>query len=292
MGRVAVVAAAALLVLVAAACGERSEPTGPDTELYPVTVPSASGGKPLVVHSPAKRIAVIAPSVKAILDELGAAKAIAGIPLAANKSVDVTRLRALRPDLIVASSTTDDATVRQAAQAVRDVPVYQAPDDSIRGVEETITDLGVITAHQTAATRLVRNIETQRNAVRTHLAHARPVAVFLTTAFFRSLATFQTVSDQSLPGDLLREAGGRNVAGDSTEVTAAQLVRLDPRLILATVSSGTTLLTLRRTRTVKKIAAVRAGRFATIDGRLLEPGPRIGAALLALARRLHPNAFR
>jgi cobalamin transport system substrate-binding protein len=292
MGRVVAVLGAGLLVLAAAACGERSEPTGPDTDLYPATVASPTGGKPIVVTTPAKRIAVIAPSVKQILDDLGATKAVAGMPLTQNESVDVARLRALRPDLVVASSTTDDQTLAQAARAVRGVSVYQAPDDSIRGVEETITDLGVITAHQSAASRLVREIEAKRAVVRTHLARTKAVTVFLTTAFFKSLASFETVSDQSLPGDLLREAGGRNVAGNSTELSALQLARLDPRWIIATSDSDTTLDKLVASKAVKKLGAVRAKRFATVDARLLEPGPSIGQGLLELAKRLHPDAFR
>src|SRR5262249_41068612 len=163
-------------------CGERSEPTGSAAELYPVTVPSAVGGKGLVVRTPFKRIAVIAPSVQRILDDLGAGKAVAGMPLAQNKTVDTSRLRALHPDLIGASSTTDDQTIRQAARAVPGVPVYTAPDDSVRGVEETITDLGVITAAQDAASRLVRGIETKRVAVQARLKGARAMSVFLTTA--------------------------------------------------------------------------------------------------------------
>jgi cobalamin transport system substrate-binding protein len=291
MGRVTAIAAAALLVLVAAACGERREPTGPDTDLYPVTVASPNG-QPLVVRTPAKRIAVIAPSVKEVLDDLGAGKAVAGMPLTENKSVDTGRLRALRPDLVVASSTTDDQTLAQAARAVRGVPVYQAPDDSIRGVEETITDLGVITAHQTAASRLVREIESKRDAVRSKLARSHAASVLLTTAFFKSLASFQTVSNQSLPGDLLREAGGHNVAGSATELDVRQLARLDPRWIIATSDSGVTLAKLLQSKAVKKLAVVRNKRFATIDARLLEPGPKIGQGLLDLAERLHPDAFR
>src|SRR5262249_3433034 len=171
VGRVALVAAGAvLLVLVAAACGERSEPTGAQTALYPVTVPSNAGGKALVVKTPVKRIAVIAPSVHRILLDLGAGKQIAGMPLLPNDSVDVGALRKLRPAIIVASPTTADTTLAQAAHAVPSVPVYRAPDDSIRGVEETITDLGLITAQQAGASRLVRAIEAKRATVRGHLA--------------------------------------------------------------------------------------------------------------------------
>jgi hypothetical protein len=34
------------------------------------------------------------------------------------------------------------------------------------------------------------------------------------------------------------------------------------------------------------------GAFATIDVTLLDPGPQVGDALLAIARLLHPNAIR
>lgn len=295
MGRVAAGAAAALLVVVAAACGERSEPTGPAAQLYPVTLPSSTGGKPLVLERPASRLAVIAPNVERILVDLGARKAIAGVPVKQNGEIDTALMRRLRPDLIVASSVTDDQTVAQAAHAARGTSVYRAPDDSIRGVEETITDLGLITARQAAAIRLVREIEQKRGVVDGHLARAPVVGVFVATGFFSHLGAFTTVSNQSLVGDLLREAHARNVAGESPQVgpfDARQLARLDPRWILATSDSGATLAKLRKNPVTKKLRAVRAGRFVTIDAALLAPGPTIGQGLLELARSLHPNAFR
>jgi len=297
MGRVTLLAAlAAVLLLVGTACGERSEPTGPANQLYPVTVPSSGGaGAPLVLDKPATRLAVIAPSVERILVDMGARGDIAGVPLGQNGNVVTGELRRLRPDLIVASSATDDQTVAQAAHAVTGIPVYTAPDDSIRGVEETITDLGLITARQGAAVRLVREIERQRTVVAKRLAKTPYVSVFVATGFFSNLGAFTTVSSASLIGDMLREARAHNVAGDSRQVgpfDARQLVRLDPRWILATSDSGTTLAKLRKNRVTKKLGAVLAGRLVTVDAALLAPGPTIGQGLLELARRLHPDAFR
>jgi ABC-type Fe3+-hydroxamate transport system substrate-binding protein len=289
MGRVARVALAAALLLAVAACGERSEPTGPGASLYPVTVPSPGGGKPLVVRRPAKRIAVIAPSVQRIIVDLGAGRQIAGTPIAQNGSVTIPELRALRPDLIVASSATDDQSLAQAARAVRGVPVYVAPDDSIAGVEQTITQLGLITGRPADAARLVREIEERRALVHKRLAGVPGVSVFVDTGFFT------TVSNQSLIGDLLREAHARNVAGDSPQVgpfDPRELARLDPRYFLATSGSGTTLAQLRRNPKTKKLPAIRAGRFVVVEADLLEPGPTIGQGLLELAHLLHPNAFR
>ena len=292
MGRVAAAAlGAAALVLVCVACGERSEPTGPEGDLYPVTVQSANGGQPLVLKRPARRIVVLAPSARRLLAALGASHQVVGLPLAQNGSLLVGTLRSLKPDLIVASTTTDDAIVSQAARAVPKAPLYEAPDDSIRGVEETITELGLLTGRPGGATRLVQRIERKRALVRRRLAGTRPVNVFLDTGLFI------TVSNQSLAADLLREAHGHNVAGESAGAGAGpydlqELLRQQPRWYLATSDSGTTLERLRKGTVTRKLHAIKAGRFAIVPAALLAPGPAIGDGLVALARVLHPNAFR
>ncbi|HST26409.1 MAG TPA: ABC transporter substrate-binding protein [Gaiellaceae bacterium] len=290
MGRItALVAGALLLVLVGAACGERSEPTGSAATLYPITIPSPSGGKPLVVRKAATRIAVIAPGLQRILTALGAQRDVAGTPVAQNGSLLVSQLRSLRPDLIVASSTSDDQEVGQAARAVPKALVYQAPDDSIDGVEQTITQLGLITGRAGPAERLVRTIENKRAIVDKRLAGTHGVSVFVDTGLF------VTVSSQSLIGDMLREVHAQNVAGDSPQVGAfdlGDLARIDPAWYIATSDSGTTLAKLRRDPKTRKLRAVRNGHFATVNVAQLTPSPSIGQGLLDLARLLHPDAFR
>jgi iron complex transport system substrate-binding protein len=289
MGRIAALAAVALAVLTVTACGERNEPTGSGVALYPVTVASPSGDKPLVVRTPAKRIAVIAPSVQQILVDLGAGRQIAGTPVARNGALRAGELRGLRPDLIVASSTTDDRLIAEAARAAPKALVYRAPDDSVRGIEGTITALGLITGRPGDASRLVRQIESRRALVARRLGGVPGVSVFVDRGFFT------TVSDQSLVGDMLREVHARNVAGDAAQVgpfDPAQLARLDPAWYLATSDSGTTLAALRKNPKTRKLRAVRLGHFAVVDANLLDPGPTVGDGLLALARLVHPDAFR
>jgi ABC-type Fe3+-hydroxamate transport system substrate-binding protein len=289
VGRIASIAAAGLLALALTACGERSEPTGPASKLYPVTVASGDGGRPLVLRTPAKRIAVVAPSVQQILVDLGAGRQIAGTPIARNGSLRVTELRSLHPDLIVGSSSTDDQLLAQAARAAPKALVYQAPDDSIRGVERTITALGLLAGAPGDASRLIRDIEEKRALVAKRLVGTVPVSVFVDKGLFT------TVTNQSLAGDMLREVHARNVAGDSAQVGPIdpdQLARLDPTWYLATSDSGTTLAKLRRNPRTRKLRAVRLGHFAVVDASLLAPGPTIGNGLIVLAHRLHPDAFR
>ena len=147
-------------------------------------------------------------------------------------------------------------------------------------------EAGLITAHPLAARRLVHAIEQTRRAVAAELDRRRPVSVFL------DLGGYQGATDQSLAGDLIREARGRNVSGRggiSPIAGISEIVRANPEVYVAVASSGTTLDTLRKTK-AKRLTAVRNGRVVVVDDRLLEPSPAIGRGLVELARALHPEA--
>jgi iron complex transport system substrate-binding protein len=272
---VAVLAAA----LSAAACGERSEPVGAAAELYPLTVTTED--RPLTIPAPAKRIVVLDGGAEAILEAIGAGDRVVG------SSVKVEDLSGLRPDLVVAPSGTDEQTLSQADAA--GAPVYVTPDRSVTEIERAITQLGLIVAEPAAARRRVRDIERRRRRVTSQLRGTRPTTVFVDRGGFTS------ASDSSLIGDVIREARGRNVAGDVPDglnLTVKQLLARDPEVYVTVAGGGATLKQLRKGQRTKRLQAVRRGRVVTIDGRLLMPGPSIGVGLEVLARALHPNAVR
>ena len=285
MGRLALVAAAGALLLGASACGERSEPTAATVPLYPVTVQSAND-RPIVAKKPAARIAVLDAPAETILDELGVGGRV--VFHAPPNQVDFAKLHRSRPDLVVASETADLRTLSRAAR-VTGAQVYTAPGDSIHQVEHAITQLGLLTGSPLAARRLVRRIETEQRRVDTKLARVPSVSVFVDTGFFT------TVSDQSLIGDVIREAHGTNVAADNADggpVDASELRQLDPDVYLATSDTDLTLQDLRKNPQTRRLRSIKNGRFAVADAVLLEPGPNIGEGLAQVARLLHPDAFR
>jgi iron complex transport system substrate-binding protein len=283
MGRVAGLLAAAVLLLGATACGERSEPTGVTAPLYPVTI--QVGDRPLVVREAARRVAALDDPTAAIVRALGAGDRLVGPPPATR--IDVAALRRARPDLVVSEEDASGAALDRVASATH-ANVYTAPGDSIRQVERAITQLGLLLDRPVQARALVRRIENARRQVDTRLARVPGTTVFVDTGLFT------TVSDQSLIGDLLREAHGRNVAAASagSPVEPAELLRLDPDVYVATSDAMLTLADLRQNAKTRKLRAVRNKRFGIVSTDLLEPGPRIGAGLLQIARLLHPNAFR
>ncbi len=290
MGRVALHRAPVLAVVVASllagatACGERSEPTGRTAGLYPVTI--QTGDRPLVVTGPATRIAVLDQPAEDIVRSLGAGGRI--VVAAPQAHIDPADLRRARPDLIVASTDADERDLSRAASATR-APVYAAPGDSIRLVERAITQLGLLTGRPVRARALVRHIESDRHEIDARLARTPNVTVFVDTGLLT------TVSDQSLIGDLIREAHGTNVAGSTgtgTSIEPADLLRLDPDVYLTTSDTMLTLADLRANTRLRKLRAVKEGRFAVVDAELLAPGPSIGEGLAQVARVLHPDATR
>jgi iron complex transport system substrate-binding protein len=200
---------------------------------------------------------------------------------------DVRAVRRTHPDLIIGAQDTNERDLSRAA-SVTHAKVYTAPGDSIRQVERAITQLGLLTDTPVSARRLVQRIENRRHQVADRLARFAEVSVFVDVGFLN------TVPDQSLIGDVLREAHGTNVIQNATEagpVDIPDLLRLDPQVYMATSDAQVTLKDLRRGR-LRKLRAVKNGRFVIANADLLQPGPRIGDGLVQVARLLHPDAFR
>lgn len=286
---VALAGAAAAVLFAGTACGARSEPTGELTVKYPLTVRGA-GQQPLTLDRRPGRVAVVTRGAARIMTRLGADVRLAGPSKTLDSSgrIRIRRLQHEHPDLIVASPFTDAVNLAQARRATP-APVYFAPESSIRDIERAAAELGLILNVPLRARVIVGEIERRRRSVADRLRGVRPVRVFIDTGFFT------TVSSHSLIGDLVREANGVNIAGRNPEAAPFQVRRLrqiDPDVYLATSDSGTTLRSLRSDPRTRHLKAVKEGRVAVVPTHLVEPGPSIGQGLVAIARDLHPDAFR
>jgi iron complex transport system substrate-binding protein len=279
--------AACALLLAGTACGERKEPTGPLVRIYPVTVQGA-GESPAVVKSVPRRIVPLGPGPRQILRALGLQKrtvlvndSLVGLPL-------VGVVRRARPDLIVASSDTDPLDLERARTSTH-AAVYVQPDSSLDDVVHAIGEIGLATGRPLQARRVTARIERTRRTVAARLSGIPTVSVFVDTG------DFATVPARSLLGDLVAKAHGRSVAGPSPEpgpFPLRRLVQLAPQVYLATAGSGTTLASLRANPTTRRLPAVRNKRFGVLPNGAAVAGPNVGAALEAVARLLHPDAFR
>ena len=263
---VAVLAIAAPSLFFLTGCGQRSEPTGASVEPYPVTI-QQNDTRVVVDREPKHVVALTKDAASLVSSVLG------------HEVTAVSRAPS-NADLVV---TTADGNTTGAAKT------YVAPDGSIEDVQGALTDLGLLLDRPIEARRLVEDIQTKRAEVRRHLKGVAAVTVFVDTGL-RS-----TVSDQSLLGRLIEEAGGDNIAGSGPQsgpFDVAKLARLNPDVYFATSDSGTTLADLRSDPRTKHLKAVETKRFAILASRVVEPGGQIGTELVAIARYLHPDAFR
>jgi ABC-type Fe3+-hydroxamate transport system substrate-binding protein len=280
--RIALASVAALLLLAGTACGERSEPTGALAESFPVKVQGA-GDKATVVSSVPRRIVPVGAGPRSVLRSLGLGRrtvdvddTLVGLPL-------VDAIRRAKPDLIVASEETDPLDVARARSATH-AAVYVEPGSSLGNVVQAIGDIGLLTDRAVQARRLTARIEAKRQAVARAISGSPLVTAFVDTG------GFSTISSRTLLGDLIELANGKSVAGASPEqgpFPIDRLRQLDPDVYLATAGSGVTLKQLRARAGVKRLRAVRAGRFAALPPEATIAGPNVGQALEQVAQILH-----
>ena len=254
MGRVALALVGAVRSLLGAtACGERSEPTGPDAHLYPgdgaERRPPARRHRPGQAH---RRPRPVGPG-----DPRGTRRRVADRRVSPGRDgSDLRALRRAHPDLIVAG---------EDAERARPVPgrlgdqsqVYTAPGDSIRQVERAITQLGLLTGAPVQARTLVGRIEARRRAGR------RPP---------RPCRRRQRLRRHRLPEHRPRPVADRRraprgarrrtspeTAAEAGPVDIRDLLRLDPRGLPGHVGrGGDARWILRRNPQTRKLRASRA----------------------------------
>jgi ABC-type Fe3+-hydroxamate transport system substrate-binding protein len=281
--RIALGAAAVCLLLAGTACGQRQEPTGALAQSYPVTVQGGSDRATVVTSAP-RRIVPVGAGPRQILRSLGLGRRIVpvndtlvGLPL-------VDAIRRAKPDLIIASSGTDPLDLARARAATK-AQVYVEPSSSLDDVVQAIGEIGLITGKPIEARHLTAAIQAKRRAVAARLKGTKTVSVFVDDG------DLSTLSSRTLLGGLITEAHGRSIAGASPQQGPFPLQRLrqlDPDFYLATAGSGRTLKQLRSQPGTRSLRAIKAGRFAVLPAEVSVSGPAVGAALVEVARILHP----
>jgi iron complex transport system substrate-binding protein len=203
--------------------------------------------------------------------------------------VDALGLRQARkqggPGTVVLAWASDGETAADARRGNG----YVGADDTVAQVESSIADIALRLGVPLRGRELVAAIERDRQDARGRVRGLRPTTVFVDLGFFA------TAGERTLVGDLIRQAGGTNVAGATPEPGPFDLRALraaDPDLYVISSESRTTAQFLRQNPRTRTLRAVRAGRVVLVPAAALAPGPRVGDGLVALARALHPEAYR
>jgi iron complex transport system substrate-binding protein len=293
----------ALIALAAAlgGCGFKHEPTGP-LPLFPQTAQDAYGREVRIDAAP-QRIVSLDPGMTASVFALGAADLVKGrsgketypkqalrvpVLLTPQGEPDVKALRRAKPDLILVPATLvaskDDAN-RLAGRLAANVYVVRA--ESVAGVREDILQLGLMTGRVERAREVVAKVDAAVQHVTEAVAALPKVPTFVDAGF-----RF-TIKPDALPADLLRLAGGINVAADAgpgAQLTLAELRTAAPQAWISIAGQGLTPQEVKSNPGLKSIPAVQSGAIAEVDrGVLFDDGPQVGRSLAEVAAAIHPD---
>jgi len=289
------------LALVSTSCGFKHEPLG-DLPAFPQTVRDALN-REIHIDTAPKRIVSLDPGMTSALYSIGAGDLAVGgsgqetypaaavkLPdmLTADGEIDVKAVRHATPDIVLVPAslvpTTDDANKLQLRLAAT---VYVVRATTVAGVMDDIAALGLMTDNAEKARVVANRIQVAVDAVTAAVVSQPRVKTFV------DVGLRYTIEPGAMPSDLIRLAQGVNVAAEvnpSGSFSVADLRAAAPEVYLSVTNQGATLTDLRRNKKLAQLPAVQQKRVVEIpQATLYEDGPRVGEALVAIARALHPG---
>jgi iron complex transport system substrate-binding protein len=271
---------------------------------WPVTVVDDLG-REVRLDAPPQRVVSLVPSHTETVCALGACERLVGrdafsdfpvevqgLPeLGSAFAPDLEALVALRPDLVLV----DEYSGAADALAPLGIPVYAGTPQRLDEVFEVIERLALLLGTPDEAALLRDRLRGELDAVSALVAgRDRP------TVFYEVDPSPYSVGPDGYIGALIELAGGANVVpgelGDFPLVDPEFVVASDPQVIvLADAPYGVSAEMVAARPGWASIAAVRDGRVIELTQEqsdvMSRAGPRVGEALLLLARILHPEAF-
>ena len=265
-------------------------------------------GREVTFSFPPKRIVSLAPNITEILFSLGLDEEIVGVSIhcnfpekAKNKvrvgsyiSLDFEKITSLKPDLIIATGAgnTRDMVDRLGKLGFQTYVIYPKNFDDIL---QSIAHIGQVVNREKEARSILEGMRKRsQNVIELTKGLPRP-KVFIQIGD----APVVTVGQGSFADDLIRLAGGENIAGKEKEVYPRfgmeEILKRSPEVIVISSMNpkGDYQKILQEWNRWKTLPAVKNGRIYLIDSDLLDrPSPRIIDGLEGLARVLHPERFK
>src|SRR5579863_9402869 len=262
-------------------------------------------GADATASAPPTRIVSLAPAVTETLFALGAGDEVVGVPqyceyppqvthlprVGSFLTPDVEAIAGLRPDLIIGPGLSSSRREVRTLQAMG-YPTLTIDDNSLEGIEQSISLIGARTGRQREAASLLATIQSHIESVRARLAGTRPRTVVMLVGHQPIVA----VGRGTYLDGLLRLAGGDNIADLSDQswphLSLEYIIAMRPEVILdGAMGSDASTPSGFWTR-YPNVPAVRDRRvYGYPQDPILQPGPRVWQSLEILARRIHPEAF-
>ncbi len=264
-------------------------------------------GATLTLPAPAKRIVSLAPHLTEQLFAVGAGAQLIGVtaysdfPAAARQlpqvgdsaQLDLERIVALRPDLIVAWRSGNSAQQLERLAALG-LPIYRSESRELADIASTLRRLGVLTGHPDSAEREARRFEAGVAALRERYASRTELRVF----YQIWPQPLLTINRAHMISQALALCGARNLFADLNAFTPAvgeeAVLAADPDAIVTGRAPGQHADDLERWRQRTNLRAALLGNLIQVNadtlhrqsGRLIEGAAELCEKLDAARERL------
>jgi iron complex transport system substrate-binding protein len=280
-------AKALILFAALAACQARAAVTVKDDD-----------GNLITLQKPAQRVISLAPHVTEMLFAAGGGSHVVGVvaysdfpedakkipQIGSNREVDLERIMALKPDLIVVwrhgSSERQIEMVRKLG-----VPMFHSEPQSLDAIADSVAKLGQLMGTENAAGPAAAELRRQLAGLRSRYANRPTVRAFY-QVWDKPL---YTLNGKHIVSDALRLCGGENIfaklAVTAPVVSVEGVLQENPEAIFATAEKNYGGVSMWKP--YGTLLAVRNDNLFTIDGNLLNrAGPRMIAGAATLCEKL------
>ena len=265
-------------------------------------------GREVTFSFPPKKIVSLAPNITEVLFSLGLDEEIVGVSIHCNFpekaksrvrvgsyiSLDFERITSLKPDLVIATGA---GNTREMVDRLEKLgfKTYVIFPKNFNDILQSIAHIGEVVNREKEARGIIEGMRKRSQRVIELTGDLPRPKVFIQIGD----APVVTVGKGSFADDLIRLAGGENVAGKEKEVYPRfgmeEILKRAPEVIV--ISSMNPKADYQKTfqewARWKTIPAVKNGRIHLMDSDLLDrPSPRIVDGLEELAKVLHPEQFK
>ena len=218
------------------------------------------------------------------------AKAVAEVGDTLHPSLE--RIIALKPQLVLISTASQLEVFTQQLQS-QNIAAFVTDPHNLEGVFKSITQIGIILDQTAQADLLVQKLRERTRAVEEAVKGRPPVRVF----YQLSAEPLYTAGHDAFVTDLMRRAGAISVTADVPgawpKYSNESALAAKPEAIILPTGGSMGASNSNVTEALRKSPAALEGRVYKInDDHLVRPGPRAVDGLEAMARALHPEAFK
>jgi iron complex transport system substrate-binding protein len=257
-------------------------------------------GATVVLQRPAQRVVSLAPHVTEMLFAAGGGERIVGTvrfsdyPAAArdiprvgdNRQVDIERLLALKPDLLVVWR--HNTSMRQMEQLRQlGIPLYYSEPHKLDDILEAVLRLGRLMGTMPQAERSASDLRAQLQNLAARYRDKSPVRVFY-QVWDRPL---YTLNERHIVNDAIRVCGGENIFARlplvAPSLSPEAVLQENPEVIVSGDRDDQAVSGVEMWKKYPSLLAVRRGNLFALDGDLMNrSGPRIIAGAAQLCEKL------